>query len=109
MMENSPTFAAPRNLANTVNYEEGGIVSRQVLKSPAGNITVFSFAKGQGLSRHTAPFDAAVQILDGTAEIKIGDTPYTLKSGDFVIMPANVPHELFAAENFKMLLTMIRG
>lgn len=108
-MEKSANRPAPFNLANTVNYEDGGIVSKQILKNPSGNITVFSFAKGEGLSRHTAPFDAAVQILDGTAEITVGDTPHTLKSGDFLIMPANVPHELRATQNFKMLLTMIRG
>lgn len=92
-----------------VDYSEGGIVSKQILKSSAGNITLFSFDKGQGLSEHTAPFDAMVQILDGKAEIRIGGTPFLLGQGETIIMPANITHALLAVERFKMLLTMIRG
>ncbi|MBD8388838.1 cupin domain-containing protein [Dysgonomonas sp. BGC7] len=92
-----------------VDYSEGGIVSKQILKSSAGNITLFSFDKGQGLSEHTAPFDAMVQILDGKAEIRIGGTPFLLGQGETIIMPANITHALSAVERFKMLLTMIRG
>ncbi len=97
------------NLAQLVDYSAGGVISKQVLKSNAGNITLFSFDKGQGLSEHTAPFDAMVQILDGEAEIKIGGTPFLVKQGESIIMPANVTHALHAVEKFKMLLTMIRG
>lgn len=97
------------NLSELVDYSEGGVISKQVLKSNAGNITLFSFGKGQGLSEHTAPFDAMVQILDGVAEIKIGGVPVVLKQGETIIMPANISHALHAVENFKMLLTMIRG
>ena len=74
-----------------------------------GNITIFSFDKGQGLTEHTANFDAFVQILDGEAEIRIDGTPYLLKKGDSIIMPANRPHALRAVKRFKMLLIMIRG
>lgn len=96
-------------MANMIDYSEGGIVSSQVLKSKAGNITLFSFDKGQGLSEHSAPFDAFVQILDGNAEIRIGGKPLNLKAGESIIMPANITHALQATEKFKMLLTMIKG
>ncbi len=92
-----------------IDYSAGGVISKQVLKSQAGNITLFSFDKGQGLSEHTAPFDAMVQILDGEAVITVGGKPFHLKEGESIIMPANVTHALFAAEQFKMLLTMIKG
>ncbi len=95
------------DIAGSVSYESAGVVSKQILKNAAGNITVFSFAKGQGLSTHSAPFDALVQVLDGEAEILIGGVPRRLKSGDFIILPANVPHSVFAVDSFKMLLTMI--
>lgn len=97
------------NLSQLVDYSDGGVVSKQVLKSNAGNITLFSFDKGQGLSEHTAPFDAMVQVLDGEVEIKIAGNPILLKKGETIIMPANISHALFAVEKFKMLLTMIRG
>lgn len=96
-------------MPSLVDYSEGGVVSKQVLKNDVGNVTLFSFDKGQGLSEHTAPFDAMVQVLDGTAEIRIGGNPLTVKAGETIIMPANVPHALQAIERFKMLLTMIRG
>lgn len=97
------------NLSELVDYSDGGVISKQVLKSNAGNITLFSFDKGQGLSEHTAPFDAMVQVLDGEVEIRIGGNPVLLKQGETIIMPANISHALFAVERFKMLLTMIRG
>lgn len=97
------------NLSQLVDYANGGVVSKQILKSDAGNITLFSFDKGQGLSEHTAPFDAMVQVLDGEVEIKIGGLPLLLRQGESIVMPANVSHALFAVEKFKMLLTMIRG
>lgn len=97
------------NLSQLVDYSDRGVISKQVLKSNAGNITLFSFDKGQGLSEHTAPFDAMVQVLDGEVEIRIGGNPVLLKQGETIIMPANISHALFAVERFKMLLTMIRG
>jgi quercetin dioxygenase-like cupin family protein len=80
-----------------------------VVKNNSGNLTLFSFDKGQGLSQHTAPFDAVVQILDGEAEVVLDGVPHLLKEGETIIMPANVPHALNAVERFKMLLTMIKG
>ncbi|MDH6342537.1 quercetin dioxygenase-like cupin family protein [Parabacteroides sp. PFB2-12] len=97
------------NMAEMIDYSAGGVVSKQVLKNDAGNITLFSFDKGQGLSEHTAPFDAVVEILDGEAEIVIGGNPLLLTAGQTVIMPAHISHALFAKQPFKMLLTMIRG
>lgn len=96
------------NFRSLVDYSVGGVVSKQILKSESGNITLFSFDKGQGLSEHTAPFDAMVQILEGVAEIRINGKPLTVGEGETVIMPADVPHALQAVERFKMLLTMIR-
>jgi len=97
------------NFENDIDYAKGGVVSKQVTKSDAGNITLFSFDEGQGLTEHKAPFDAVVQILDGEAEIRIDSTPYLLKKGESIIMPANHPHALQAIKPFKMLLTMIKG
>lgn len=97
------------NLSELIDYSDGGVISKQILKSNAGNITLFSFDKGQGLSEHTAPFDAMVQILDGEAEIKIGGVPVIVKKNESIIMPANITHALLATKRFKMLLTMIRG
>jgi quercetin dioxygenase-like cupin family protein len=110
MTENggAPT-AAVFNLADHVDYADGSVVSKTLLKKDTGNITLFSFAVGQGLSEHTAPFDAVVQILDGRAEITIGGRPHEVESGEMLIMPAHVPHALHAVERFKMLLVMIRG
>lgn len=96
-------------IKDMIEYSDGGVVSKQVLKSDAGNITLFSFDQGQELSEHTAPFDALVQILDGQAEIMLNDKRLALKEGESVIMPAGVKHSLYAPSRFKMLLTMIRG
>lgn len=96
-------------LASSVHYAEDGVISKQVMRNKAGNITLFSFDKGQGLTEHTANYDAFALILDGEAEIRIAGDPYHLKTGDCIIMPAKVPHALKATERFKMSLTMIRG
>ena len=93
---------------NEVEYSNGGIVSKNVLKRPQGNISVFAFDKGEGLSEHTAPFDALVQVMQGSAEIVIGGNPNQLIAGQSIIMPANIPHAVNANEKFIMLLTMIR-
>ena len=94
-------------MADMVGYADGGVVSKQVLKNDAGNITLFSFDEGQGLSEHTAPFDALVQNLEGEVEIVLAGQPLRLKRGESV-MPAGVKHSLRAVTRFKMLLTMIR-
>lgn len=96
-------------LADLVAYQEGSVVSRQVLKKDAGNVTVFAFAAGQGLSEHTAPFDALVHVLDGRATVRIAGVPFELAAGDAIVMPANRPHALDAVTPFKMALTMIRS
>jgi quercetin dioxygenase-like cupin family protein len=92
-----------------VDYAPGAAVSRVLLKSPVGTITLFSFDAGQGLSEHSAPFDALVQILDGRAELTVAGKTFAAATGDAVLFPANVPHAVQAVERFKMLLTMIRG
>lgn len=96
------------HLAELVTYNEGSVVSRQIIKAEAGNVTLFAFDKDQELSEHTTPFDALVHVLDGEAEIKISGKPFHLKSGDAIIMPADEPHAVKALTRFKMLLTMIR-
>ncbi len=90
-------------------YQTGAVVSRQVTKAEAGNVTLFAFDQGQELSEHTTPFDALVHVLDGEAEIKISGKPFLLKAGDAIIMPADEPHAVRAVKKFKMLLTMIRA
>jgi len=97
-----------KNLSDLVKYQENAVVSSEIIKKDAGTVTVFAFDKGQGLSEHTAPFDALVNIIDGRAEVSISGKPFTLKEGEMIIMPANKPHSLKAVEKFKMLLVMIK-
>lgn len=97
------------NLEDLVAYSTGSVVSKTLVKGKSGTITAFSFDKGEGLSEHSAPFDAFVQILDGSAELTIGGENIYADKGQVVMMPANVPHSLSAIEPFKMLLVMIRG
>ena len=94
-------------LSDLVSCQEGSVVSRQITKAEAGNVTLFAFDAGEGLSEHTAPFDAITSIIDGEAEISIEKNQYTLKEGQMIIMPANKPHSLHAQQRFKMVLTMI--
>jgi quercetin dioxygenase-like cupin family protein len=96
-------------LAEMVSYQTGSVVSRQITKADAGNVTLFAFDAGQELSEHTAPFDALVHLVDGEAEIIISARSYHLKNGDAIIMPADEPHAVKASSQFKMLLTMIRA
>ena len=96
-------------LVDLVAYEKGSVVSRTIIDKKAGTVTLFSFDEGQGLSEHTAPFDALVCLLDGEAEIVISNRPFHLREGEMIIMPANQPHALKAVKRFKMLLTMIRS
>lgn len=130
-------IAEPLNLESLVAYQKHSVVSKQILNKKAGTLTLFAFDKGEGLSEHTAPYDASVLILDGktvpipfncskaeigastttlhqkknkvVAEIKIGGKPHRLKKGEMIIMPAGLPHSLKAVEPFKMLLIMIRS
>jgi len=97
------------NFTKDINYSDNGIVSKRVLEQPKGNISLFAFDKGQQLSEHTAPFDAMVQLIEGTAEIAISGKPFRLGAGEAIIMPANIPHAVIAVERFKMLLTMIKA
>jgi quercetin dioxygenase-like cupin family protein len=94
---------------DSVEYSEGGIVSKTVLKKESGNISLFSFDKGEALSEHAAPFDAVIQVVDGKGEVIIGGKSNILETGQTIIMPANIPHAVKAVEKFKMVLTMIRS
>jgi len=96
-------------IEDLVEYQDGAVVSRALITKKEGTVTVFSFDKDQGLSEHTAPFDAMVQILDGKTSITISGVEYILEKGEMIIMPANEPHGLKALTPFKMLLTMIRA
>jgi quercetin dioxygenase-like cupin family protein len=96
------------NIVDLVDYQAGSIVSRTIIDKPAGTLTLFAFDAGQGLSEHTAPFDALVYLLDGKAEVIISGKPLQLKTGEMVIMPANQPHALKAVRRFKMLLVMVK-
>ncbi len=95
-------------LAGRIEYQSDSIVSQTLLKDETGTVTLFAFDRGQGLSEHTAPFDATVYVLDGEAEISIDGTPITVTAGQDIVMPANHPHALQAELRFKMLLVMIK-
>lgn len=97
------------SLAGLVQYQAGAVVSRTLIDKKIGTLTLFAFDEGQGLSEHTAPYDAFVQIVDGAADITIGGTDHRVSTGQMIIMPANVPHALRAVGKFKMLLVMIRA
>jgi quercetin dioxygenase-like cupin family protein len=105
------TVSTPKveSLKDLINYQDGSVVSREIIRKSAGTITLFAFDKDQGLSEHTAPFDALVQILDGEAEIKISGKAYHLETGQMIILPVNETHALKALSKFKMLLVMIRS
>lgn len=114
MTDNPPSGAAEprpqvRAMAALVDYQEGAVVSRTLIKKTAGTVTVFAFDGGQALSEHTTPYDALVQVLDGRAEVTIAGAPYAVGAGEMVILPGHVPHAVRAPERFKMVLTMIRS
>ena len=111
MKENSKPeiLAKTMNMGEMLSYQQGAVVSRTLIKKDNGTVTVFAFDKGEGLSEHTAPYDAMVYILDGEAEIRISGKSNSVKSGEMIIMPANEPHSLKAITNFKMLLVMIKS
>ncbi len=96
-------------VVDLVNYQEGAVVSRTLVKRPTGTVTVFAFEAEQGISEHTSPFDALLQVLEGQAEITIAGNPLSAGSGECVLLPANQPHAVKATTPFKMLLTMIRS
>jgi quercetin dioxygenase-like cupin family protein len=101
--------AEAAKVADLVSYQAGSIVSREIVKKPAGSVTVFAFDEGQGLSEHTAPFDALVQVLEGEVEITIAGKTHRLQGGELILMPAQQPHALKALQRYKMILTMIRS
>src|SRR5579863_8355052 len=96
-------------LPGLVNYQGGSVVSRVVLKREKGNVTIFAFDEGQGLSEHTSPFDALVQAVEGEAEITVSGKPMGVKAGEVILLPADKPHAVKATTRFKMVLTMIRS
>ena len=108
MDEIKAPIGAAFNLENFVSYAEDSVISKTLMDKGIGNITLFSFDKGQGLSEHTSPYDAVVYIIDGKSEITIGEDKKTVRKGGMIIMPANIPHALGADEKFKMLLIMNR-
>ena len=107
--QNEVNKGIPFDLKENIAYADGSVISKMLINKDTGNITLFSFDEGQGLSEHTAPFDAAVYIIDGKALITIGGVPTTVNAGEMIIMPAHVTHALLAETKFKMLLVMIRG
>lgn len=96
------------NLLKTIEYQNKSIVSKQIIKKPNGNITLFAFDKDETLTEHTSPFDAVVNVIDGIMEIKIDGKPHKVEAGEIIIMPANIPHGLKALEKTKLILTMIK-
>jgi quercetin dioxygenase-like cupin family protein len=109
IMEDNDVNQAAWIVEQSIAYAPSAVVSKTILKRPAGNITLFAFDKGEGLSEHSTPHEAFVQVLDGQAEITIGGTAHLLSSGQGIIMPAQVPHALRAVEPFKMMLVMIKN
>ncbi len=110
MSEQKETFIGrPLTMTEMVAYQEGSVVSRTLIDKKVGTVTLFAFGEGQGLSEHTAPYDAFVQILDGEAEVTIAGNPHRVAAGEMIIMPANQPHALKGIKQFKMLLVMIRA
>jgi quercetin dioxygenase-like cupin family protein len=101
-------FSQPSQLIALADYQEGSVVSRTIINKKTGTVTFFAFDEGQGLSEHTAPFDALAYIVDGEAEITISGKPVKVFEGEMLIMPANQPHALKAVKRFKMVLTMVR-
>ena len=102
-------FSKALNLTDLIIYQEGQVVSMTIAQIPTVNITLFSLEKGEGISTHITAGDAMVQVIDGEAEITIGEQVITVKTGETVIMPSNIPHGLEAKQRFKMLLTVVKG
>ncbi len=108
-MELENVHGEVRSLLDLIEYQDGAVVSRTLLKKQKGTVTLFAFDQGQDLSEHTVPHDALVYVLDGTAEITIAGVSHHLKAGDTILMPGNQPHGVRATRRFKMILTMIRS
>ena len=106
-MDNGLTQAT--QIAELVDYQEGSVVSRQLMKGEGGNVTLFAFDAGEGLTEHTSPFDALVVVLDGEAEVTVSGVVSRLRPGDMILMPANAPHALKAPSRFKILLIMVKS
>lgn len=104
-----PGFGKEVEVASLVDVQPGAVVSREVISKPQGTVSVFAFDEGEGLSEHTAPFDALVHALEGTVRVTLGGTPHDVSSGEMIIMPAGVPHALTALTPFKMMLILIRA
>lgn len=109
MTEASQVKVQVSRLGDMVGYQAGAVVSREILGRKTGTVTLFAFDQEQGLSEHTAPYDALVQVIDGATEVTISGAPYRVKEGEMIIMPAGQPHALRAVTKFKMILTMIRS
>lgn len=107
-MSNSTEAGNKFSSAVSIGYATGSVVSKTIIKKPAGTVTLFSFDAGEGLSEHSSPHEALVQVLEGAVEITIGGEPVTVTQGECIILPANIPHALKAKERFKMMLTMIK-
>jgi quercetin dioxygenase-like cupin family protein len=99
----------PKNINGEINYQEGSVVSKEIINKPTGTITLFAFGKGQGLSEHTALFDALVVVTEGLAEITVSGEKNKVKAGEMLLIPAKSPHSLKAIQPFKMMLTMIKS
>jgi quercetin dioxygenase-like cupin family protein len=108
MLENE-NLQAPNQLEKLIEYQTGSVVSKTIIKKSTGTVTLFAFDKGEGLSEHTAPFDALVNLIEGEAEVIISGKINLVKRGEIIIMPANEPHALKAQEKFKMMLVMIKN
>jgi quercetin dioxygenase-like cupin family protein len=106
--ESAHPLSSPQDVASLLDYQAGSVVSRTLIKKPTGTLTLFAFDKGEGLSEHSTPHDAVVEVLDGTVEITIGADLHTVRAGEGLLLPASVPHALSAVTPFKMLLIMIR-
>jgi quercetin dioxygenase-like cupin family protein len=103
-----PVTVNKEKLVESITYQNGSIVSKQIIKKPNGNITLFAFDKDESLTEHTSPYEAIVYMVDGEIEIKIGGNPYNVKAGEIIVMPPDIPHGLKAIQRSKMLLTMIK-
>lgn len=102
-------FEKPLKVADLIAYQKGAVVSKEIIRKRTGTVTLFAFDKNQGLSEHTAPYDALVQVVDGEAEVTISSKKFRVGKGEMIIMPANEPHALLAVKRFKMTLIMIRS
>jgi len=107
--DKKPSVLTPISLNDLVEYQPGSVVSNTLVKEDKGTVTMFAFDAGEGLSEHTAPFDALVQIVDGEADVSVGSEKHRVSSGEVLLLPANIPHSVRATKRFKMLLTMVRA